>query len=102
VRTIWHDVEHGSYMADLEAWEELAKGAEGPILELGCGTGRLALHLARRGHEVIGVDCDEELVATLADRAEGLPLRAQLGDVREVDLDTDIALALGPMQVIQL
>ncbi len=102
MKTIWHDVECGSYAADLEIWEDLAKGADGPILELGCGTGRVALHLARRGHEVVGIDRDDELVLALADRAAGLPLEARLADAREFLLDTDIALALGPMQVLQL
>jgi tRNA G46 methylase TrmB len=46
---IWHDVECGSYQADLPLWEELAQRAQGAVLELGCGTGRVALHLARRG-----------------------------------------------------
>jgi SAM-dependent methyltransferase len=102
VKAIWQDLECSSYSADLGIWEDLAKGAEGPILELGCGTGRVALHLARRGHEVIGIDSDEELVLALADRAGALPLQARLADLRDFELDTDIALALGPMQVLQL
>ena len=52
--TIWHDVECGAYAADLPLWEELAAAAEGEVLDLGCGTGRVALHLARRGHRVVG------------------------------------------------
>jgi SAM-dependent methyltransferase len=99
---IWHDLECGAYSADLEFWEELAQGADGPILELGCGTGRVATHLARRGYETVGIDSDAELVLALADRAEGLPLEARLADAREFELDTDIALALGPMQLVQL
>jgi SAM-dependent methyltransferase len=99
---IWHDVECGAYRADLDLWEELAKDAGGPILELGCGTGRVALHLARRGYETVGIDTDADLIAVLAKRAEGLPLEARLGDAREFELDTDIALALGPMQLAQL
>ena len=99
---IWHDVECGSYAADLALWEELASEAEGPILDLGCGTGRVALHLARRGYEVVGLDVDLELVVALADRGEGLPLQAILADARGFELDTDIALALAPMQLIQL
>lgn len=99
---IWHDAECGSYGADLALWEQLAEEADGPILDLGCGTGRVALHLARRGHTVVGLDLDPELVATLGERAQGLPLTAVLGDARCFELDTDIALALAPMQLVQL
>ena len=65
---IWHDAECGAYDADLALWEELAAAADGPVLDLGCGTGRVALHLARRGHSVVGLDSDPELVATLDER----------------------------------
>ncbi len=68
---IWHDVECGSYAADLALWEELATEAGGPVLDLGCGTGRVALHLARRGHPVLAVDHDPELIAALRERAAG-------------------------------
>jgi SAM-dependent methyltransferase len=99
---IWHDVECGAYTADLGLWEELAAAAEGPILELGCGTGRVALHLARRGHEVTGLDLDPELVAAFGQRAAGLPARATVGDAGDFDLPGDFALALAPMQLVQL
>jgi SAM-dependent methyltransferase len=99
---IWHDAECGAYDADLTLWEELTAAADGPVLELGCGTGRVARHLARRGHTVVGLDSDPDLVATLEARAQGLPLRAVLGDARGFELDTDIALALAPMQLVQL
>ncbi len=42
-RAIWHDAECGAYAADLALWEELAAAAGGPVLDLGCGTGRVAL-----------------------------------------------------------
>ena len=99
---IWHEVECGSYAADLALWEELADAADGPVLDLGCGSGRVALHLARRGRQVIGLDIDPLLVAKLAERGEGLPLRTVLGNARAFELDTDIALALAPMQLMQL
>ncbi len=99
---IWHDAENGAYSGDLALWEELAAAAGGPILDLGCGTGRVALHLARRGHETIGLDADPELIAALDERAEGLPLRAVAGDARDFDLDAEVALALAPMQLAQL
>jgi SAM-dependent methyltransferase len=99
---IWHEVECGSYEADLPLWEELAAAADGPILDIGCGTGRVALHLAKRGHAVVGLDLDLDLVAKLAERAGDLPVEAVFGDARAFRLDTDIALALAPMQLVQL
>jgi SAM-dependent methyltransferase len=99
---IWHDAENGSYSADLPLWEELARAGGGPVLDLGCGTGRVALHLARRGHQTVGLDLDSELIAALAERADGLPLRPLVGDAQSFELDADIALALAPMQLAQL
>jgi SAM-dependent methyltransferase len=100
---IWHDVECGAYAADLPLWEELAERAAGPVLDLGCGTGRVALHLARRGHEVTGLDRAPELVDELNERAEGLPARALLADARDFALERrDFALVLAPMQLVQL
>lgn len=104
---VWHDVECGSYAADLPLWRELAaeRRHEGPILEVGCGTGRVALDLARAGHPVRGIDTDAALVGELNRRAEaaGLPARAERRDVRELaGLPAPHELVLAPMQVIQL
>ena len=101
---VWQDVECGGYDADLPLWEELAADLGGPVLDLGCGTGRVALHLARRGHEVVGVDRDGALVAALADRAEraGLAASGVVADVCAVALERRFRLALAPMQLLQL
>jgi SAM-dependent methyltransferase len=101
--TIWHDVECGDYEADLPLWEELAAAAGGPVLDLGCGTGRVALHLAGLGHEVTGVDREPEFVAELNARAGDLPCRGEVGDARDFALEGhDFALVLAPMQLLQL
>jgi len=100
--TTWHDVECGAYEADLPLWEELADEAGGPVLDLGCGTGRVALHLARRGQTVLGLDRDPELLAALVERAGALPAEAELGDAVEFALGTRFGLALAPMQLLQL
>jgi SAM-dependent methyltransferase len=102
VAAIWHDVECGSYAADLDLWEQLADRAGGPVLELGCGTGRVALHLARRGHEVVGLDIDSDLLAVLARRAAGLPIETLAADACDFPLPTTIGLGLAPMQFLQL
>ena len=100
----WHDLECGSYEADLPLWRELADAAGGPLLELGCGTGRVALDLAARGHRVTGLDADAELVRVLAARARrrALPATAVAIDVRSFELGRRFALAIAPMQVVQL
>lgn len=99
---IWHDVECAGYAADLALWEQLAERCGGPVLELGCGTGRVALHLARRGHRLIGLDRDAVLVETLAARAGSLPVEVVCAEATEFALPGPAALALAPMQFLQL
>lgn len=102
-RVIWHDVECGSYSADVALWERLARAAGGPVLELGAGTGRVAIHLARRGFDVVAVERDAALLAELerrAARARGT-VSAIGADFRELDLGRRFPLAIAPMQVIQ-
>jgi SAM-dependent methyltransferase len=102
---IWHDVECGSYEADFPLWRELASQAGGPILDVGAGTGRIALDLAGRGHDVTAVDADAALTDALAERARerGLRVRAVAADARTLELPgAQFALAIAPMQVVQL
>jgi SAM-dependent methyltransferase len=101
---VWHDVECGTYGADLPLWRELAESAGGPVLDLGAGTGRVALDLAARGHEVLAVDMDRELLDELRRRAarRGLQLEAVVADARELRLGRSVALAIAPMQLMQI
>ena len=100
----WHDVECASYMADLPLWRELAAAHGGPVLDVGCGTGRVALDLAARGHDVVGADADADLVAAFYARAaaHGASARAEVADARTLDLGRRFPLVLLPMQVAQL
>ena len=99
---VWHDVECGSYAADLPLWRDLADRAGGAVLDLGAGTGRVALDLARRGHEIHALDVDEELLAALRQRASGLTVHTHLADARDFDLGRRFRLAIAPMQTVQL
>jgi ubiquinone/menaquinone biosynthesis C-methylase UbiE len=53
----------------------------GRVLDLGTGTGRLAIGLARGGCEVVGVDISPEMLAVLRNKYRGTNLRAIIGDI---------------------
>lgn len=101
---IWHDVECASYDADLPLWRRLAAAAGGAVLELGAGTGRVALDLAARGHRVAALDSDPALVRELARRARerGVDIGVHAGDARAFSLGRRYTLVAAPMQVAQL
>jgi SAM-dependent methyltransferase len=73
---------------------ELAPGRR--VLDVGCGPGRHALALARRGIEVLGVDLSDDFIALARDAAEneGLPARFEVGDVRELAYEAEFDAVL--------
>ena len=99
---VWHDLECGAYTADLPLWDELAGG--GRVLDVGAGTGRVALRLASNGCAVTALDRDPVLLAVLADRAEtaGLSVRTVVADAADFDAGDGYDLVAVPMQTIQL
>ena len=102
-KVMWHDVECGAYSADRPLWRELARQAGGRVLDVGAGTGRVALDLARAGHRVTALDFDADLLAELERRAASLPVRTIVADAANFDAgDAAFALVAVPMQTIQL
>lgn len=101
---IWHEVECGAYTADLALWEELAGQTDKPILELGCGAGRVTLHLAEKtGLLVIGFDHNRKLVEAIWERGHGTTADAEQEDIRAFEpMATKFSLVIAPMQLIQL
>ena len=64
---------------DIPFWESMAAEAgSGPLLELGCGTGRVLLPLARAGHEITGVDLATHMIAQCR-----MKLQAESPEVRD-------------------
>jgi SAM-dependent methyltransferase len=102
---MWHDVECGSYQADIALWRRLARRADGPVLDVGAGTGRVALRLARSGGPVTALDRDPELLAVLSERSRdaGVEVATVVADAAGFDLGARrFALVAVPMQTIQL
>jgi SAM-dependent methyltransferase len=100
---IWHELECGSYAEDLALWRDLARVSGDPVLDVGAGTGRVTLELARQGHVVTALDLDGELLAQLAAAAPaGVNVSTVVADARDFALETTFALCVVPMQTIQL
>ena len=99
---IWHDIECGGYRQDIALWLGLAREQGGAVLDVGAGTGRVSLELARAGHDVTALDVDADLLAELERRAAGLPLLTARADAREFDLGRRFPLIVVPMQTLQL
>jgi SAM-dependent methyltransferase len=60
-----YDAHHNLDTEDLPFWLDLAARLGGPVLELGCGTGRVLVALAQVGHTVVGLDHDPEMLKLL-------------------------------------
>jgi SAM-dependent methyltransferase len=104
----WHDLECGAYRADLALWRELGRVAcAGPprrrILEVGAGTGRVTLDLARAGHGVTALELRPALLDALRGRAARLDVQTALSDARDFELRRrNFGLCIVPMNTIQL
>jgi SAM-dependent methyltransferase len=62
---VLHHIHHSLHMEDLPFWRYLAERQGGPILELGCGTGRVLVPLAQQGYQAYGLDHDAAMLAYL-------------------------------------
>src|SRR5436309_3158093 len=76
--------------AAIDTLAELAAG--GRVLELGIGTGRMAVPLAAQGIEVHGIDASPEMVAHLREKPGGEKLPVTIGDFADVGVEGDYAL----------
>jgi SAM-dependent methyltransferase len=93
----------GSHLEDLPFWSWLAARARGPILELGCGSGRLTLPLGRDGHRLVGVDRDRDMLAVLRHNGRdviGRSVHVFQGDVTRIHLNARFPLVIFPCNTL--
>jgi SAM-dependent methyltransferase len=102
--------EYDPWAADYDAWAahmtedvahyvSLAREADGPIVELMVGSGRVAIEVVREtGKPVLGIDSSPAMLEIARERSAGLPLELRLGDVRELELGEPAGLIYVPFR----
>lgn len=99
----FYDGYPGNYLDDVLFYAEEAKAARTPVLEIGVGTGRLALCLAAVGVDVVGIDSSLPMLARLARKRAELPelrgrVRVIAADMRDFCLRQRFELVFAPFR----
>jgi SAM-dependent methyltransferase len=89
-----------SVVEDVPFYLEEARRSGGPVLELGVGTGRIAVPVAAAGIEVVGVDLSAGMLAVARERAElaGATIDLRQGDMRDPPVEGAFPLVLIPFR----
>jgi SAM-dependent methyltransferase len=107
-----HMADYDAWAADYDVWADelttdipfyvdLAREAASPIVELGVGTGRIAIPIAREtGKRVIGIDPSAAMLAAGRERAGDLPVEFREGDFRDFTVDEPVELVICPARAL--
>lgn len=101
-----YDHEYRRRRDDVRFYREVAEQEGGPILELGCGTGRVAAPLARDGHRVVGFDISRQMLLRARQRSARLPKRCPRpllfrGDLQRFSLGRRFPLVIAAFNTLQ-
>ena len=102
----FYDWAHASFMDDVEFYLEELKDVKGPVLELGCGTGRVTIPLAKQGIAVTAIDISPDMVESAKKKAalDGVTSDQAnfiVGDMRDFNLDRTFSAVLMPYRSFQ-
>ena len=92
---------------DIDFYKALAEEKNAPILELGCGTGRILIPLARQGTEITGLDIEPGMLERCRRKLRGEPdeVRGRVtlieGNMRDFDLGRTFGLVTAPFRAFQ-
>lgn len=92
-------------IVDIPFYKEYALKTEGEVLELGCGTGRVALKLAEDGFKVTGLDLSDNMLKVFNEKLKDLPYRDNItlvnGNMDKFDLMKKFELIIAPFRAFQ-
>ena len=103
----FYDWENAQTLArrDVAFWRRLAAAQDGRVLELGCGTGRLTIPVARAGAQIVGIDRSEPMLTRARQRLRRSRASALLvrGDIRHLPFRrrTRFSLVMAPYGMLQ-
>lgn len=91
-----------SVVEDVDFYVGEAVRSGGPVLELGVGTGRIAVPVALAGVRVVGVDSSEGMLVVARERAElaGVEIDLRYGDLRQPPVDEVFPLVIVPFRTM--
>ena len=91
-----------SVVEDVPFYVELAKESGGPVLELGVGTGRIAIPIAAEGIRVVGVDTSPGMLEVAREAAElaGVTVELRVGDLRKPGVRETFPLVTSPFRAM--
>lgn len=89
-----YDLEYGTAGLDIAFYVSLAEQADGPVLDIATGTGRVALAIAAAGHEVTAVDVNEAMVDFAITKDADASVSWVVQDARELKVRGKFGLAI--------
>ena len=91
-----------SVVEDVDFYVAEAVRSGGPVLELGVGTGRIAVPIAQAGVRIVGVDSSQGMLAVAREQAQlaGVQLDLRFGDLRDPPVDEQFALVVIPFRTL--
>ena len=100
----YYDLLYESFDSDIPFYVEESINSGGPVLELGCGTGRVSIPIAQAGIAVTGLDLSESMLAIARKKTAGLPeevgrrLSFRQGNMEDFSLNTEFSLVIIPFR----
>jgi SAM-dependent methyltransferase len=97
----YYDAENTDKNDDIPFYLQLAEEYGGPLLDVGCGTGRIMFPIAQAGYEIHGIDNERAMLERAEAQLQGMPqlqkrLRFYEGDIRTFEMPTRFKLTLVP------